>query len=127
MARQYAIRMRLAACQPSSPCLDLAAAQVRPTARETAAAAVTLHEPMPAIVTHSFGLFFGETLASVCCFELRAEPSRVPPSAAQLQLLLVVNVKHPRNRGIYLNDVANGSGAMRSSSTTCLARISEAA
>jgi hypothetical protein len=48
--------------------LDIRDSEVRPISREAAAAVITLFEPMPAIVTHSFGLFFGNTLAAVCCF-----------------------------------------------------------
>ena len=36
--------------------------------REAAARVITLFEPMPAIVTHCFGLFFGDTLAGAVVY-----------------------------------------------------------
>jgi hypothetical protein len=59
---------------------DIRDSVVRPISREAAARVITLFEPMPAIVTHTFGLFFGDTLAAVCCFgphylaNIRAQP-----------------------------------------------------
>jgi hypothetical protein len=42
--------------------------RVRPISREAAARVITLFEPMPAIVTHCFGLFFGDTLAGAVVY-----------------------------------------------------------
>jgi hypothetical protein len=78
MAHQWAIRQRMA--ESTAAPLDIRDSVVRPISREAAVRVITLFEPMPAIVTHTFGLFFGDTMAAVCCFgphylaNIRAQP-----------------------------------------------------
>jgi hypothetical protein len=48
--------------------LDIRDSVVRPISREAAARVITLFEPMPAVVTHAFGLFFGDTLAAAVVY-----------------------------------------------------------
>jgi hypothetical protein len=81
-ARQWGIRCRLA---ESSTALnhDIRLAEIRPITRQAAAAVITLFEPMPAVVTHCFGLFFGPVLAGAVCFgpdyvaNLRPQPESI--------------------------------------------------
>jgi hypothetical protein len=66
VSRQWAIRQRMAASTVAP--FDIRDSVVRPISREAAARVITLFEPMPAIVTHTFGLFFGDMLAAVVVY-----------------------------------------------------------
>jgi hypothetical protein len=65
VAKQFAIRQTLVGRQTQR---DLRNSEVRPISRSTAAAVIKLFEPMARVVTHSYGLFFGDALVAVCAF-----------------------------------------------------------
>jgi hypothetical protein len=65
--------------QHGSADLDIGAAEVRPISYAEARALIEQYEPMPAVVSHCYGLFYGDRDGTHVCAEISVWGSILEP------------------------------------------------